>query len=217
MEYCSQQVLTFDWPEGAASVSVYIAPKGHDPSRGISGRSYEIALDNYEKYGGMRFNGKLPNRGCALHLVPVAFSGGRRVMGIPTSVEYGGLLRLWYDIEISRDSTGLPLTAITRIRAEENATGSPPFVLVNNPDRIPLSVNDGTAVNMFHYGPNGEPDSQWCKEFQWSELGTSNSETWAGDVRGLRGWIRLFAHLPPDRLQLLALFDPPVQALRLTP
>jgi hypothetical protein len=217
IEYCNQQVLTFDWPDGAASVSVYIAPKNHDPRDGISGRSYEIALDNYEKYGGMRFNGKLPNCGCALHLVPVAFSGGRRVTGTPTTIEYRGLLRLWYHVEILRAPDGLPLTAMTSIQAEEDATGSPPFVLVNNPDRIPLSVNDGTAVNMSRPGLNGEPDSQWCKEFQWSELSTTGGETWAGDVRGLRGWIRLFAHLPCDRLQQLALLDPPVQALRLTP
>jgi hypothetical protein len=216
VEYCNKQVLTFDWPTGAASVLVYITPKGHNPRQGMTGRSYEIALDDYEKYGGMRFVGNLPNSGCALHLVPAAFSGGRRVLGVPTSIEYGGLLRLWYDIEILRDDDGLPLTAKMNIRAEENVTGSPPFVLVNNPERLPLSVNDGIAVNVFRPASNDDPDPELCKEFQWSALNTQGGEIWAGDVRGMQGWIRLFANLPPDRLQLLALLDPPVHALRLT-
>lgn len=215
-EYCNKQVLTFDWPTGAASVLAYITPKNHDPRQGMTGRSYEISLDDYEKYGGMRFVGKLPNHGCGLHVVPVAFSGGRRVLGAPASIEYGGLLRLWYDVRVFRDNAGLPVTAAINVRSEEDASGSPPFVLVNNPDRMPLSVNDGMAVTMFRPDAVGGPDSSRCKEFQWSALTTTGSEVWAGDVRGLQGWIRLFANLPPERLRLLALLDPPVDALRLT-
>ncbi|MEZ0362979.1 hypothetical protein ACAG26_04670 [Mycobacterium sp. pUA109] len=216
-EYCNKQVLTFDWPDGAAAVLVYIAPKGHDPSRGLTGRSYEIAQGEYEKYGGKQFVGELPNRGCSLHLVPVAFTGGRRVLGAPASIEYRGLLRIWYDVRILRDPTGMPLTAAVRARADADATGSPPFVLVHNPDRIPLSVNDGSAVDMFRVDPSGRPISGRSKEFQWSAITTMGSEVWAGDVRGMQGWIRLFANLPPERLRLLALLDPPVDALRLTP
>jgi hypothetical protein len=219
-EYCSKQVLTFDWPAGAASVMVYMAPKGHDPSDGLTGRSYEIALADYEKYGGMQFVDSLPNRGCSLHLVPAAFTGGRRVLGAPVSIEYGGLLRLWYDVAISRDPHGLPLSAAVRITAETEVTGSPPFVLVNNSERIPLSVNDGSAVDMVQIDAHGRPIGARCKEFQWSALTVANSgpnsEVWVGDVRGLQGWVRLFANLPPDRLRLLALLDPAVDTLRLT-
>lgn len=217
LEYCSKQVLTFDWPDGAALVTVYITPKGHDPRHGNTGRSYEISLADYEKYGGMPFAGDLPNGGCALHLVPVAFSSGQRVLGIPTSIEYGGLLRLWYDVQIRRDPAGLPMTAALRIRAEQDASGSPPFVLVNNSDRLPLSISDGIAVNMSRPTAEGVRPSEWSKEFQWSALTASgDSEVWLGDLRGLRGWIRLFANLPPQRLQLLALLDPSVDRLRLT-
>lgn len=219
MEYCNKQVLTFDWPQGAASVMVYIAPKDHDPRQGLTGRCYEIALADYEKYGGMRFAGDLPNVGCSLHLVPVAFTGGRRVLGTPSSIEYGGLLRLWYDVRIGRDESGFPLNAAVTIRAESEATGSPPFVLVNNPDRIPLTVHDGDAVDMYQIDAQGKATSLPSKEFQWSALGRdgSQNETWVGDVRGLRGWIRLFANLPAKRLRILALLDPPVESLMLSP
>lgn len=221
MEYCDRQVLTFDWPDGAATVMVYIAPRGHDPSRGLTGRYYPIARADYEKYGGMQFVDRLPNGGCSLHLVPVAFSAGRQVQGVPKSIEYSGLLRMWYDVNILRDRAGLPLSAALRIRAETETTGSPPFVLVNNPKRIPLSVKDGWAVDVFQIDDKGEPVSGRAKEFQWSALttaeGDTESEVWVGDVRGLRGWVRLFANLPPQRSRLLALLDPPVDALRLTP
>jgi hypothetical protein len=109
------------------------------------------------------------------------------------------------------------MTAALRIRAEQDASGSPPFVLVNNSDRLPLSISDGIAVNMSRPTADGVRPSGWSKEFQWSALTASgDSEVWLGDLRGLRGWIRLFANLPPQRLQLLALLDPSVDRLRLT-
>lgn len=219
MEYCNKQVLTFDWPHGAASVMVYIAPKGHDPRQGLTGRCYEIALADYEKYGGMRFAGDLPNVGCSLHLVPMAFTGGRRVLGVPASIEYGGLLRLWYDVRILRDHSGFPVNAAVTIRAETQTNGSPPFVLVNNPERIPLTVHDGDPVNMSATDGRGKPTSLQSKEFQCSALGAegTGNEVWVGDVGGLRGWIRLFANLPAKRLRILALLDPPVESLVLAP
>lgn len=215
LEYCSTQVLTFAWPPGAASVLVYIAPRGHDPRNGLTGRSYEIALADYEKYGGMRFYDDLPAHGCSLHLVPVAFSGGRQVFGVPASIEYGGLLRLWYEVHISRAPDGSPLQAAVRAHAENDATGSPPFVLVNNPERIPLTATDGQPVDMSPVDSQGQLAQLRCKEFQWSHLSSAGSEIWVGDVRGLSGWIRMFANLPVDRLRLLAVLDPPVDTLRL--
>ena len=91
-EYCNKQVLTFDWPAGAAAVVAHLAPKGHDPRNGLTGKSFEISLEEYEKYGGMQLSKQeLPATGCSLHLAPVAFSAGRRVVGAIRSVEYAGL------------------------------------------------------------------------------------------------------------------------------
>ena len=56
-EYCNKQALTFDWPAGAAAVVAHLAPKGHDPRNGLTGKSFEISLEEYEKYGGMQFPG----------------------------------------------------------------------------------------------------------------------------------------------------------------
>ena len=216
-EYCNKQVLTFGWPDGAAAVSAYVAGKGHDPRTGLTGRSYEITLEDYEKYGGMQFTGELPAGGCSLHLVPEAFSAGKRVLGEITTITYDGLLRMWYSVQIARDPAGNPASAALSVRSEVDVTGSPPFVLVHNPDRIPLSVNDGRPVDVAPVDRRGKMLAAPSKEIRYSRIGTDGSgEAWLGDIRSLTGWIRLFANLgDPARLRRLALLDPPVSALRL--
>jgi hypothetical protein len=215
-EYCTKQVLTFAWPEGAAAVSIHLAPKGHDPRMGLSGRFFEIAFEDYQKFGGRQFVNELPSGGCSLHLAPVAFSAGRRISGPITTMEYAGLLRLWYSVQIDRDRAGHPLRASLTIRAERDVIGSPPFVLINNPDRIPLSVNDGEPIDVAPLNDRGEFAEQPAKEFYWSALRADGpSEVWVADIAGRQGWIRLFAGLEAHRLRQLALLDPPVGALQL--
>ena len=217
LEYCTKQVLTFAWPEGAAAVSIHLAPKGHDPRMGLSGRFFEIAFEDYHKFGGRQFvNNELPAGGCSMHLAPVAFSAGRRISGPITTIEYGGLLRLWYSVQIDRDRAGQPLRASLSIRAEKDVIGSPPFVLINNPDRIPLSINDGEPIDVAPVNDKGELTEPPAKEFYWSALRADGPfEVWVADVAGRQGWIRLFASLEAHRLRQLALLDPPVGALRL--
>jgi hypothetical protein len=215
-EYCSRQVLTFAWPEGAAAVSIHLAPKGHDPRMGLSGRFFEIAFEDYHKFGGRQFVNELPSGGCSLHLAPVAFSAGRRVSGPITTIEYAGLLRLWYSVQIDRDRDGHPLRASLTIRAERDVIGSPPFVLIHNTDRIPLSINDGEPIDVAPLDERGELAEQPAKEFYWSALRADGpSEVWVANIQGRHGWIRLFASLEAHRLRQLALLDPPVAALQL--
>jgi hypothetical protein len=217
-EYCNKQVLTFGWPQGAAAVTVHLAAKGHDPRSGLTGRSYEITLEDYERYGGMQFTGQLPVGGCSLHLAPVAFSAGRRVLGEIVSITYDGLLRLWYSVQIGRNPAGGPVSAALSVRSEVDVNGSPPFVLVHNPDRIPLSVNDGQPVDVAPLNAAGEVAAAPSKEIRYSSIGTDGTgEAWVADVRFRTGWIRMFANLgDPRRLRRLALLDPPVPTLRLT-
>ncbi|MCV7363300.1 fibronectin type III domain-containing protein [Mycolicibacterium neworleansense] len=217
-EYCNKQVLTFEWPAGAAGVVVTLAAKGHDPRAGLTGRSFEISLEDYEKYGGMHLTGALPVGGCSLHLAPVAFSGGRRVTGPVASIEYPGMLRLQYAVRIGRDPNGFPTTATVAVRSEYDVPGSPSFVLVNNPQRIPLSVHDGQPVDVAPLDAQGQLADQPSKELRWTALTASGSgELWAANVSGLHGWIRLFLNIPdPAQLRTVALLDPPVPTLQLT-
>jgi hypothetical protein len=217
-EYCTKQALTFDWPAGAAAVVVHLAPKGHDPRNGLTGKSFEISLEEYEKYGGMQFSKReLPATGCSLHLAPVAFSAGRRVVGAIRSVEYAGLLRLEYAVRIGRDPDGWPTYAAIALRSQYDLPGSPAFVLINNPQRIPLSMYDGQAVDAAPVNEQGQTIGEMSKELRWSALTTHGAgEMWAANLRGLHGWIRLFVNTPASaRLRTIALLDPPVENLRL--
>jgi len=219
VEYCNKEALTFDWPAGAAAVVVHLAPKGHDPRNGLTGKSFEISLEEYEKYGGMQFSKhELPATGCSLHLAPVAFSAGRRVVGAIRSVEYAGLLRLQYAVRIDRDLHGRPTHATIALRSQYDLPGSPAFVLINNPQRIPLSMHDGQAVDAAPVNEHGQIIGETSKELRWSALTTHGvGELWAANLRGLQGWIRLFVNTPsPARLRTIALLDPPAENLRLT-
>jgi hypothetical protein len=218
-EYGNKQVLTFDWPAGAAAVVVHLAPKGYDPRNGLSGKSFDISLEEYEKYGGMQFsNQELPAKGCSLHLAPVAFSAGRRVVGAIRSVEYAGLVRLQYAVWIGRDTDGWPTHATIALRSQYDLPGSPAFVLINNPQRIPLSMHDGQPVDAAPVDEQSHTIGEMSKELRWSALTTHGvGELWAANLRGLHGWIRLFVNTPsPARLRTIALLDPPVENLRLT-
>ena len=211
-------MLTFDWPAGAAVVVVHLAPKGHDPRNGLTGKSFEISLEEYEKYGGMQLSKQeLPATGCSLHLAPVAFSAGRRVVGAIRSVEYAGLLRLQYAVRIDRDLRRRPTHATIALRSQYELPGSPAFVLINNAQRIPLSMHDGQAVDAAPVNEHGQIIGEISKELRWSALTTHGvGELWAANVRGLQGWIRLFVNTPsPARLRTIALLDPRGKNLRL--
>ena len=179
-----------------------LAPKGHDPRAGLTGRSFEISLEDYEKYGGMHLTGALPVGGCSLHLAPVAFSGGRRVTGPVASIEYAGMLRLQYAVRIGRDPGGFPTTATVAVRSEYELPGSPAFVLVNNPQRMPLSVHDGNPVDVAPLDAQGQLADHPSKYLRWTAATASGAgELWAANVSGLHGWIRLFLNIT-DPLQL---------------
>jgi hypothetical protein len=186
----------------------------------LTGKSFEISLEEYEKYGGMQFSKQeLPATGCSLHLAPVAFSAGRRVVGAIRSVEYAGLLRLEYAVRIGRDPDGWPTHATIALRSQYDLPGSPAFVLINNPQRIPLSMHDGQAVDAAPVNEHGQTMGEISKELRWSALTTHGAgEIWAANLRGLHGWIRLFVNTPsPARLRTIALLDPPMENLRLSP
>ena len=92
-------------------------------------------------------------------------------------------------------------------------------MLVNNPQRIPLSIYDGQPVDVAPLDEHGQLAAQPSKELKMVTLSTSGgTELWAANLRGRQGWIRLFVNTPsPLRLRVIALLDPPVETLRLTP
>lgn len=220
VERVNKQVLTFHWPDGAASVFVYEGVTDQPAEIATqSARAHEITQEQYVQSGGMTFARQLPSRGCDIHLVPVTFLAGERIMGSPTTVRYGRLFRLRYDIRQQRNVVGGYTGVSVTVRSEDEMGKPPPFVLVHNPDRMPLSKADGRVLTV---APEAVEGSPIAKRLTFSHLSAAPSDSWKtppdawkAEVGKSRGFVRLFVDLPPEGNVMVALMDPAPSALRL--
>lgn len=210
VERCDHQILKFGWPDGAAKVTVVLRGATDPVEVPSGGPGYEeIDKETYEKLGGLQFRGILPRSGCAVHLAGVAFEGGGAAFGRPVSAAYPGLTRLRYTIEARQRLFRLD-KLVVRISAEAPPVPAPAFVLVHRPDRLPLHVQDGTALPVV---PDIPQVSQPTRQFRPDRLPADGSGLgWVAEARGLTGYVRLFVDGPIDRL---ALIDPPASTLYL--
>ncbi|MDH6284110.1 hypothetical protein M2280_005362 [Prescottella agglutinans] len=211
VERVNKQILTFGWPVGAASVLVYMGARGQGAEAGLSGQPVEISQGEYARFGGLHFPSPLPPRGCSLHAVAVSYAGGERNGGTPVTTQYPGMMRMRYDIAFKRGLTGKATVTVT-VTSELELPISPPMVLVHNPDRMPLSYRDGTALPVV---PDSSPNTEPVTQFQQPRIGPTPVGSWRADVRDKRGFVRLFVELPAEQLRTVALLDPSVDKLHL--
>jgi len=215
VERVNKQILTFSWPIGAASVLVYAGPVDQPAEFAIQGNPLaSISGEEYKRLGGLRFDDNLPDKGCAIHLVPVTFLGGERVEGKPLTVTYAPLLRMSYETKINRSLLGAITGASILISSARDLDSPPPFVLVYNAKRLPLSIKDGTALSVTEEGMEGVTPTKVFRPRGLSST-TANTawktdpEQWKVDVPTVAGYIRLFVAIEPERLVSVALLDPP--------
>ncbi|WP_190987945.1 hypothetical protein [Pseudarthrobacter sulfonivorans] len=218
VERVNSQILSFEWPDGADSVMVYMGPTGQDPELSLNSQAMEISQPDYRRRGGLQFTQPLPSTGCDLHLVPVSFEAGARVSGAITTVNYPHILRLNYQVVEAKSFLGKVTGVSVIVQTSEAVQSMPAFVLVYHPDRLPLTSRDGTALNMVpaidvattparRFTPGGSgPDGP----VPWK----TDAGSWASEVNPEGGFLRLFADLPVDVLRHVALLDPPVASLR---
>jgi len=216
VERTHRQVLTFEWPQGADEIWVWVGVPGQ-PVNTVTGPAQEtITHDQYKRQGGMYFRWPLPARGCSVHAAAVAFGGGRAVMGPKASQSYPGLTVLDYTVGVARDKAQQPRHVTLQIFAAADDSTPPHFVLVHNSDRLPLHSDDGTGIAL---NPVGDPGAVGGLHFRPPMLRRDPGEArWTGDVTGRTGYLRLFViGLSPDRQATTALLDPPMMQLELTP
>lgn len=209
VERCAEQVLTFPWPTGAASVSVYLSQREVTAEQVLGQRpEAEISRSVYDRDGGLHLAKPLPPHGCSVHVVPVAYTAGERIVGVPATVDYPGLLRIWYDVTAQPGGT----TVAVRLAAEVETNTAPPFVLVHNPARLPLSARDGhpLEVRVSH-----DRQAPGARSFHPQRLGGVNDQMWFADIANLTGYLRVFADVRPEQGKLIALMDPPMDRIRL--
>jgi hypothetical protein len=220
VERVNSQILSFEWPNGADSVMVYMGPAEQDPELSLNSQAMEISEPDYRRRGGLHFARPLPSTGCDLHLVPVSFEAGVRVSGAITTVNYPHILRLNYKVVQAKSFLGKVTGVSVIVQTSEAAVSMPAFVLVYNPDRLPLTARDGRALNMV---PAIDAASTPARRFTPGGSGPdgpvpwkTDPSSWATEVNPAGGFVRLFADLPVHILSHVALLDPPVTSLRLS-
>jgi hypothetical protein len=221
LERVNSQILTFEWPDGADSVLVYRGRSGQDPSVALHGEPIEISKSGYIQRGGLRFPHPLPDEGCDLHLVPITFEAGARVSGGTTSVNYPWILKLSYETTIKRNLLGKTTGVSVTLQSRKPVASPLPFVLVYNPDRLPLTGRDGIALSMVKDIDGGPaPVRRFLhNDFSPTNSGTSwrtESGAWANEVSQSKGFVRLFVDLPVEAMKQVALLDPPLARLSLS-
>lgn len=214
VERCATQLVTFGWPKSAASVLAYLGPRNHTPEDLLESRAeQEISAAQYRSNGGLTFR-QLPANGCAVHLIPIAYSRGARVTGTVTTLDYPGLTRIWYTLDRTSGPNGGARLSVSLFAGNELEPPAP-LMLVHNHERLPLSARDGESLTL---NDQNDPSGRGMRQFlpprlvpQWTPTG------WSADVTGRAGYVRLFLDIDPVRARGFAMLDPAVSELVLDP
>lgn len=180
------EIATFGWPAGAASVKAFVGRSSASPEEICSGTALaEINEARYERDGGMTFAPPLTATGVAVCLVPVAYSEATEIRGEITTLQYPGLARVDYKLVVREDSA----VAAIWLQSELDIEVPPPLILINNPDRFPLSPDDGRFIYL--RPPEGGQGVPQCVLDRIPRHDGWNTQ-WTADLSGVEGFFRLF-------------------------
>ncbi|PWD51214.1 hypothetical protein C8046_11685 [Serinibacter arcticus] len=216
-ERVSRQVVRFEWPPGAASVSFTQGPVGGIPPNPAAGAAYEVSAAQYAEQGGFTFPQRLAPRGCQVYLWGVAHDAGQQFPSTVVRLQYPGLAVAHYRLALRRAAVWKPGSVTVTVWTEDEVLPPARFLLVHNPDRLPLFDHDS--------GPNGSSipvrlavedgaAPQPMLETRAPIRRDDQPTAWVGEIGKRTGWFRLFASTPPNHPPL-ALLDPPASQLRL--
>lgn len=204
-----QQLLSFSWPPGTASVDVHVTPVGM-PLESDSRPIRSVSESDYRRDGGTLI--ELPWNGCDVHLVPISWYGRDKDYGPTTSISYAGLLTLQYGLRPRQSATdGTPGAsgyelAVHRVSDGPSGPASLDVTLslVVKAGRLPLSVRDGDGA-------------VWTERITVETLNPARWVPLPGvvDLSAHSGkYVRLFARLDAATEMDIALLDPAVVDLR---
>lgn len=190
VQRATRQIVTFSWPGEAAEVGLYVTALGAAvPEQ--TGPAARIDRDRYRDFGGFVLDRPLPPQGCTLHLVPVSYYRGEAVVGQATSVNHGWYVLLRY--ELRRKAVGRRCDITVHVVGGGELIRPPAFVLVHNPERLPLHRGDGSAVVVV---PEGAPEgSAGSPVIRPARLGNPEGDPLGHANLGKaerRGYLRLF-------------------------
>lgn len=204
VQHVDWQLLTLDWPDGAAQVQVFVTPVGV-PIDDVASPSAQLSRARYEAQGGLRLHGTLPAGGCDLHILPASFHSGQIVRGEDLTVTYGGLCRLWYRFTTEASGRGGFIFGRSHEVLQIQTDRQPPvalgLALVYHQQRLPLDGNDGHQILAAPAPP---------ALGRWATVGRVHRKPGTG-------YFRLFAVPTAEVSTDLAVLDPPLGTLRGTP
>ncbi len=202
------QHLTFDWPEQATLVKVYLTGEDEDPSELSGAPLAQITAREYEDLGGLRLSGKSAIRttkpqNSVLHLVSVMFADGASYTGRPVTVPYRGVLSIEYRIvhpPVARFRAAAP----PQLEVRYSLPLQRPLAmrLVHRADRLPLSIQE-EVQQLAYIEPNSAATQQWTAIAELPPLPS--------------GFVRLFVDEPARFPLRIAVLDPPLRQLRISP
>jgi hypothetical protein len=201
-ERVNLQLVTFSWPGGADQVQLHQTRKGV-PLPDPPGPALDtLDVKGYRARGGMRIRARLlPSKGCDLHLVPLTWYQGVARRGTAAVVRYEGLLRIYYRLLGDGPARQALLRSgrrrVLEVQSDQAVASRLPFVVVHNPDRLPLSPSDGHVIVR---------ESSPLEAGVWTRLKDFRLP------RRQRGWLRVFVD---EDLPVVAVLDPPVDTLEL--
>lgn len=209
VERFNTEIITFGWPAGAAAVQVFIGPNSLTPEQICSQPQpfAEVTASAHRRDGAIILPQALPQKGCTVCLVPVAYSRGEQIRGEISTLPYRGLLRLFYWLEPAPHPDPNARLFRLGLRSPTEIVNPPALVVVANADRLPLDSRDGRNLQFLVRGqriPHCDlptiPDGAHPTEYQI-------------DLTGIFAYVRLFVHEAAEREPRVALADPPLSQL----
>lgn len=217
VERFDTEIATFGWPAGASAVKAFVGPESLSPEEICNSPKplAEISRANYLRDGGLILKECLTPTGCVVYLMGVGYSGAQEIRGQIVPISYPGLNRVYYDLAVDESGNH----AAIFIGAQSDVEMPPSLVLINNPERFPLSPEDGRHVPMVDQaGGQGQPVAV-CTLGRIPRIpghgganGGSLADTrWRVNLTNVTGFLRMFFYSPPAG-QPLALKDPDPRA-----
>lgn len=214
VERVDHQVLTVEWPPGAAAVHVHQG----DPAAG-GPLIAESTSEDYRGLGGIRLARQLEPQGCELFLRAVAWNDGRAVFSETVRIGYPGLYRVYYRLAVRRGVLGRDSVTVHVQLAAELPVAGLEFALVCDPAALPLAITDGTPLPVAH-----EPTGRQSLRIGGA-LGPSPTDGWYAVAPQQPCWMRLFVDLAPavhaeitgGRCPAVAVRDPTPMSLWIDP
>ncbi|MFK4759623.1 hypothetical protein ACI3KS_01665 [Microbacterium sp. ZW T5_45] len=222
IERVDQKLVTFDFPEGANEVRLFIGQRGVPAESVIEGQAIaSISRSAYEDRGSLLLGRDQLLSPCDIHLVAYASHGVETVRSAPVTESYVPVLVLDYHVAYPMGLTAAARRPRLTIQSDRELQLDPGmgFVLAYRPDRLPLTVSDATAhIALVREDDEGGSAAQRIVVPRLSTTGHSepgwkaDAGSWGSIVSG-GGFIRLFVD-DPRYQPFVALLDPAVGALR---